>query len=134
MSNDFLSRVLGSVLGGGAGGRQGLPGGLDSVLGQLGGGGSGGGLSGLGGMLGGGGGGPGSQRQGDSPLGGKGALIAMLLPLAMQWVQRNGGLGAVLGRFRQQGLTQHFASDRELVLVPYGNYPRVIRKLAVDKL
>ncbi|MGE4241031.1 YidB family protein [Ramlibacter sp.] len=35
--------------------------------------------------------------------GGRGALIAMLLPYAMQWVQRNGGLGAVLKRFKDKG-------------------------------
>lgn len=42
---------------------------------------------------------------GRSPFGGGGAstLITMLLPLAMQWVQRNGGIGAVLDRFKQKG-------------------------------
>ena len=97
MSNDFLSQILGSVLGGASGGQQGVPGGLGNVLG---------------GMFGGG-------RQGDgqegaandsSPLGGKGALLAMLLPLAMQWVQRNGGIGAVLERFQQKGHSQQVAS------------------------
>ena len=34
----------------------------------------------------------------------------MLLPLAMQWVQRNGGLGAVLGKFQQKGYSQQAAS------------------------
>jgi len=33
-------------------------------------------------------------------------LVAMLLPFAMQWVQRNGGVGAVLERFRQKGFGQ----------------------------
>jgi len=33
--------------------------------------------------------------------------VAMLLPFAMQWVQRNGGLGAVLDRFRQKGYADH---------------------------
>jgi uncharacterized protein YidB (DUF937 family) len=42
-----------------------------------------------------------------SPFGGRGALVAMLLPFAMQWVQRNGGLGAVLDRFRQKGYADH---------------------------
>ena len=35
--------------------------------------------------------------------GNRGMLLAMLLPFAMQWVQRNGGIGAVLDRFRQKG-------------------------------
>jgi uncharacterized protein YidB (DUF937 family) len=37
-------------------------------------------------------------------------LIAMLLPFAMQWVQRNGGIGAVLGKFRQKGYQQQASS------------------------
>jgi uncharacterized protein YidB (DUF937 family) len=31
----------------------------------------------------------------------------MLLPLAMQWVQRNGGLGAVLKRVQDRGFSRH---------------------------
>ena len=31
------------------------------------------------------------------------ALLMMLLPMAMRWVQRNGGMRAVVDRFRQQG-------------------------------
>ena len=31
------------------------------------------------------------------------ALLVMLLPLAMRWVQKNGGMGGVLDRFRQKG-------------------------------
>ena len=34
----------------------------------------------------------------------------MLLPLAMQWVQRNGGVGALLQRFQQKGYSQQAAS------------------------
>jgi len=45
-----------------------------------------------------------------SGVGGKGALVAMLLPLAMQWVQRNGGVGALLQRFQQKGYSQQAAS------------------------
>jgi uncharacterized protein YidB (DUF937 family) len=46
-----------------------------------------------------------------SPLAGKGgALLAMLLPLAMQWVQRNGGVGALLEKFRQGGYSRQAAS------------------------
>jgi len=35
--------------------------------------------------------------------GGRGLLLAMMLPLAMRWVQKNGGIGAVLDRVRQKG-------------------------------
>ncbi|MBG9386670.1 YidB family protein [Caenimonas aquaedulcis] len=102
MSSDFLSQILGSVLGRGAG-AQGMPGGLGGL--------GGGGLGGvLGSVLGGGRGQQddrGIQRGG---FGGKGAIIAMLLPLAMQWVQRNGGLGAVLQKFRQKGYSQQASS------------------------
>ena len=48
--------------------------------------------------------------RGSVPGGGGGALIGMLLPLAMQWVQRNGGIGAVLDRVRQQGYGKQAAS------------------------
>ena len=111
MSNDFLTQILANVLGGGAGG--GRP---DSASGGLGGMGGLGGIGGLGGML-------GSvlgsnddnyrgQSQGSGGGGGgaSGALIGMLLPLAMQWVQSNGGLGGVLDKFRQQGHGQQVAS------------------------
>ncbi len=101
MSNDILGQILGSVLGGAGGGQQGSPGGL-------------GGLGGLGGVLGGmfdrNADSPAGDGAGGSPFGGKGALVAMLLPLAMQWVQRNGGIGAVLARFQQQGHSQAVAS------------------------
>jgi uncharacterized protein YidB (DUF937 family) len=49
--------------------------------------------------------------QSGSGLGSKGgALMLMLLPLAMQWVQRNGGIGAMLERFQNKGLSQQAAS------------------------
>ena len=108
MANDFLGQILGSVLGGArgeqpspTGGLGGLGGGLGDMLGGLlgrntvGGGGTGG-LGGLGGV--------------SSGIGGKGALMAILLPLAMQWVQRNGGVGALLQRFQQKGYSQQAAS------------------------
>jgi uncharacterized protein YidB (DUF937 family) len=44
---------------------------------------------------------------GRSPVGGRtggrGALIALLLPLAMEWVQHNGGVKEVLRRFEEKG-------------------------------
>jgi uncharacterized protein YidB (DUF937 family) len=129
MTNPLIGQVLGSVFGnamrqrqaGRSGGGFGMPGGggmgggsmgggpLGGGLGGggLGGGGLGGGLGGaaLGGILGGlMGRGRSPMGGGRSPLGGnRGMLIAMLLPFVMQWVQRNGGLGAVLQRMRQKG-------------------------------
>lgn len=96
--NPILGQVLGGLFGQ-AMGRRGMRGGMGGMGGGL-----GGALGGavLGGMLGG--------RRG--PMGvpaGRGmgsnrtALMLMLLPLAMRWVQRNGGMGAVLDRFRQKG-------------------------------
>ncbi|RYF43764.1 MAG: DUF937 domain-containing protein [Comamonadaceae bacterium] len=117
MSNDLLGQILGSVLSGARSGQApssaGGLGGLGDLLGGLAGGnrGGGGGLGDvLGGMLGGGGARGRADDDGGSPFGGKGALLAMLLPLAMQWVQRNGGIGAVLERFQQKGYSQQAAS------------------------
>jgi len=77
MANPLLAQVLGSAFSGAAG--------LGGVLG---------------GMLGRGGLATGGRRglRGNHTL-----LLAMLLPYAMRWVQRNGGVGAVLERFRQKG-------------------------------
>jgi uncharacterized protein YidB (DUF937 family) len=41
---------------------------------------------------------------GSHPYGNQTALLMMLLPLAMRWVQRNGGMGAVLDKFKQKGM------------------------------
>ncbi|HWP12725.1 MAG TPA: YidB family protein [Ramlibacter sp.] len=111
MANDFLSQVLGSVLGSSAGGQQGAPGGLGGLGGLGGPAGVGGGLdSVLGSVLRGNADSQEGAGRGDSPLGGKGALLAMLIPVAMQWVQRNGGVGALLERFNQRGYSQQAAS------------------------
>ncbi|MBC7601408.1 MAG: DUF937 domain-containing protein [Ramlibacter sp.] len=40
----------------------------------------------------------------------RGMLLAMLLPFAMRWVQRNGGVRGVLERFRQNGYGTHARS------------------------
>lgn len=80
MANPLLGQILGSVFTNAMRGRA-----RSGPFGT----GSGGGLGGLGGLGG--------------SLGGRGTLLAMLLPFAMQWVQRNGGLGAVLDRFQQKG-------------------------------
>lgn len=58
---------------------------------------------GLGGGLGG--------RMGGGAMAGRGnVLIGLLLPLAMQWVQRNGGLREVLKRFQQKGMSRQAQS------------------------
>ncbi|MBA3594984.1 MAG: DUF937 domain-containing protein [Polaromonas sp.] len=122
MANNLIEQILAGVLSNGMGGRgqpgvhdmsPGGGGGGGGGLGDLLGGGGGGGLGDLlGGILGGGGAPAGANRdRSSSSFGGSGgALIAMLLPLAMQWVQRNGGLGAVLGKFQQKGYSQQAAS------------------------
>ena len=136
MANDFLGQILGSVLGNARAGQQSPMGGggLGDLLGGLMGGGAGqaGGASGglgdlLGGIMGGGAGLGGNrpadlgglgglgmgqgQGQSGSGMGNKGgALMLLLLPLAMQWVQRNGGIGGVLERFKNKGYSQQAAS------------------------
>jgi uncharacterized protein YidB (DUF937 family) len=105
MSNDFIGQILGRVLGNEASGPQGLPGGLGGLGGLAG---------GLGSVLGNVLGGRGGQEEGGTGAapssGGQGALLTLLLPLAMQWIQRSGGVGAVLDRFKQQGYGQQSAS------------------------
>ena len=98
MANPLLGQILGSVLAGAMRGRSRTgPFGGGSVAGDI-------GTAGLGGILGGMLGRGGAATGGRRGLGGnQGLLLAMLLPYAMQWVQRNGGVGAVLERFRQKG-------------------------------
>jgi uncharacterized protein YidB (DUF937 family) len=47
---------------------------------------------------------------GSHPYGNQTALLMMLLPLAMRWVQRNGGMGQVLDQFRQKGMNRQAQS------------------------
>lgn len=61
----------------------------------------------LGGILGGVLGGAMGRRGG---LGGRDAMLMMLLPLAMQWVQRNGGIGQVMQRMGQRGYGRQASS------------------------
>jgi uncharacterized protein YidB (DUF937 family) len=93
VANPLLGQILGSVFANAMRGRArsgpfGRPSAGGGDLGDL-----------LGGVTGQGS----STGRTSSPFGGRGALIAMLLPLAMQWVQRNGGLREVLGRFQEKG-------------------------------
>jgi uncharacterized protein YidB (DUF937 family) len=98
MANPLLGQILGGAFGNAMRARAGNPG----PFGR----GPGGGLGGvaLGGLL---GSLMGGRTRGARPSNHRGVLLAMLLPFAMQWVQRNGGIGAVLDRFRQRGYGQH---------------------------
>lgn len=113
-----LGDILGSVLGGSAGasnqaggynpqqyGRQADNGfGLDDLLGGLGGGAQRGSMSsgagGLGDILGSVLGGGQRSRGG---FGGKGMLIAALMPMVLSWIQRNGGLSGALSKITGMG-------------------------------
>jgi uncharacterized protein YidB (DUF937 family) len=97
MAHPLLGQVLGGVFANAMRGRarRGPFGG--SIAGDI-------GTAGLGGLLGGMLGRGGAASAGRRGLSGnQGLLVAMLLPYAMRWVQRNGGVGAVLERFRQKG-------------------------------
>jgi len=101
MSNPIVSQILRSVIGsamqrrgGGLGGSRGMGGLGGSTGGGLGGAAVGSVLAGMAGRR----------------LGGRGTIVAMLLPFAMQWVQRNGGLGAVLQRVKDKGMTRQAQS------------------------
>jgi len=99
MANPLLGQILGSVFATAMRGRARTgPFGAGSA-------GAGVGTAALGGILGGMLGRGSQVTRGRGGLSGnRGLLLAMLLPYAMQWVQRNGGVGAVLDRFRQKGL------------------------------
>ncbi len=112
MNNPMLGQVLGGLFGQ-AMGRRGMRGGLGGTGGGLGG--LGGGLGGiaLGSVL------AGMMRNRNQPMGVPGgsrpygnqtALLVMLLPLAMRWVQKNGGMNAVLDKFRQKGMQRQAQS------------------------
>lgn len=101
MANPLVGQVLGSVFANAMRGR-GRPGPFTANAGT--------GLGGaaLGGILAGMVGRGRTTAPGRRGLGGnQGLLLALLLPYAMRWVQRNGGVGAVLERFRQKGLGPH---------------------------
>jgi uncharacterized protein YidB (DUF937 family) len=97
MNNLILAQVLGGLFGNARQRRTGrVPAGLP--------GGVGGGLGGaalgtvLAGMMRGRG-----ARTGARGGASRGLMVALLLPLAMRWVERNGGIGAVLKRFKDKG-------------------------------
>jgi uncharacterized protein YidB (DUF937 family) len=89
MANDFMGQILGRVLGGAGQTGAAAAGGLGEVLGH---------------ML--GGGAAAANANGASAPAQRSTLMAMLLPVALEWVQRSGGIGGVLGRFQQHGYGQ----------------------------
>jgi len=99
MNKLLLGQVLGAVFSNAAR-RRGVPGSFGGTgmgggaMGGLGGAALGGVLSG---MLG------GRGMRGGGLRGNRAALLAVLLPFALRWVQNNGGLGAVLQRVQQRG-------------------------------
>lgn len=94
MANDFLSEILRGTLGGGAD----VPSGGQPGLGGL-----------LGGLM-----SASAAPQAEAGAAGaqptQGTLVAMLLPLAIRWMQSNGGVGALLQRFQEHGLGEQAAS------------------------
>lgn len=100
MNNIILAQILGGLFGSARRQRRGG--------GGLGTGGLGGGLGGaaLGGVL-------ASVLRGRGARGAaanRGMLIALLLPFAMRWIERNGGIGAVLKRFQDKGYSRQARS------------------------
>ncbi|MBK0393659.1 YidB family protein [Ramlibacter algicola] len=100
MGNPVIGQILGSVLRGAAGGGggglgRGLPGGLDSVLGGM----LGGGLPGMGST-----GVPGARP------GNRNAMLALMLPLVLAWMRRNGGVRNVMSRVNEHGYAPHASS------------------------
>lgn len=95
-NNGFgMDDVLGGVLGGAMGNNMGMNSGMGGMGGGMG--------SILGSILGGGlGNGMGGQRMG----GGQGMLMAALMPLALSFIQRNGGLSGALNKITGMGHTQ----------------------------
>jgi uncharacterized protein YidB (DUF937 family) len=94
MANDFLSEVLRGTLDRGSQGASGAQSGLGGLLGGL----LGGGMEPQ----------AGTGAAGAQPN--QGGMMAMLLPLAIRWIQSNGGVAAVLQRFEQHGLGEQAAS------------------------
>jgi uncharacterized protein YidB (DUF937 family) len=143
--NPLLGQVLGGVFGH-AMGRRGMggmrTGGLGGGMGGMGGGLGGAALgSVLGGML-----GRGRAPVGRAGLGGgHSALLMMMLPMAMRWVQQQGGMGAVLKRFQQKGMDRQAQSwvskaDNEAIderaveeVVGHGELAQMAQRLGVPE-
>lgn len=119
LNNGFgLDDVIGMATQGGLGSGMGMNGGmgggmLGQVLGSVLGGGMGGGFGNNMGM---------GQSQSQGGFGGKGMLMAALLPIVLMFIQRNGGLSGTLDKIRGMGLGQHanswMSSDQNQTLDP----------------
>jgi uncharacterized protein YidB (DUF937 family) len=150
----LLDGLLGQVLGGMAqprggglddllaqlgGGARGAPGGggLDDLLNQLGGGArdaSGGGLDDLLNQMGGGASAP--MRPAGAGGGMGGALLGGLVMIALQMLQRNGGLGNVLGRLQEQGYGREadsWVSSGDNVPVPGDVLAQIFGRDVIDR-
>lgn len=83
-SNGFgLDDIIGGVLGGQMGGQSSGAGGLGSILGSV-----------LGG---------GQASRGAQAGNSKAMLVAALMPIALNWIQRNGGLSGALNKVKDMG-------------------------------
>lgn len=92
----MLGSVLGGALGGGMGNQMGMSNGMGGMGGGMG--------SILGSLLGGGMGG--QQQQSGFGGAGKSMLMAALIPLALSFIQRNGGLSGALSKITGMGHNQ----------------------------
>jgi len=131
----LLDGLLGQVLGGMA---QPRGGGLDDLLAQLGGGArgapGGGGLDDLLNQMGGGASAP--MRPAGAGGGMGGALLGGLVMIALQMLQRNGGLGNVLGRLQEQGYGREadsWVSSGENVPVPGDVLAQIFGRDVIDR-
>lgn len=109
MGGGMLGQVLGSVLGGGMGG-------------------------GLGGALGNNMGSSGVSRSG---FGGKGMLMAALLPVVLMFIQRNGGLSGALDKIRNMGFGQQansWMSTDQNEFIDAGNIAQLFDQQDIDQV
>ena len=146
MSQGGLGGGLGGMFGGSRTGQQdGF--GLDDVLGGLMRGGMGSSMnSGLGGSLGGSMGGGlggalgnnmGSSGVSRSGFGGKGMLMAALLPVVLMFIQRNGGLSGALDKIRNMGFGQQansWMSTDQNEFIDTGNIAQLFDQQDIDQV
>ena len=144
-TNPLLGQVLGGLFGQ-AMRQRGMRGGTGGGLGGGMGGGMGGALGGialgsvLAGMMRGRGQGQGQPMgvpAGTRPYANRTALLVMLLPLAMRWVQRNGGMDAVMDKFRQKGLgrqAQSWMSTGDNETIDGGSVEQVVGREELQQM
>ena len=142
-TNPLLGQVLGGLFGQ-AMRQRGMRGGMGGGLGGGTGGGMGGALGGIalgsvlaGMMRGRGQGQPMGVPGGKRPYANQTALLVMLLPLAMRWVQRNGGMDGVLDKFRQKGLgrqAQSWMSTGDNETIDSGSVEQVVGREELQQM